>query len=74
MCDGDRYDDRVTEIVDAAFERGFTLAFRPRAGGWEAAWRDARAPSSAPVTPAFAATRTEAAELALAAIQQARAA
>jgi hypothetical protein len=22
MCDGDRYDDRVTEIVDAALEQG----------------------------------------------------
>jgi hypothetical protein len=74
MCDGDRYDDRVTEIVDAALERGYTLAFRQRAGGWEAAWRDARSPVPAPLTPAFAATRTEAAELAFAAIQQACAA
>jgi hypothetical protein len=74
MCDGDRYDDRVTEIVDAAFECGYTLAFRQRAGGWEAAWRDARAPVSTPMTPAFAPTRTEAAELALAAIRSARAA
>jgi hypothetical protein len=70
MCDGDRYDDRVTEIVDAAFERGYTLAFRQRGGGWEAAWRDSRAPATMPVTAAFAATRTEAAELAFAAIQQ----
>jgi hypothetical protein len=29
----------VTEIVDAALERGYLLAFRERAGGWEAAWR-----------------------------------
>jgi hypothetical protein len=74
MCDGDRYDDRVTEIVDAALECGYTLAFRQRAGGWEAAWRDACSPASTAMTPAFAATRTEAAELALAAIRQARAA
>jgi hypothetical protein len=74
MCDGDRYDDRVTEIVDAAFECGYRLAFRQRAGGWEAAWRAVRSPVPVPLTPAFAATRTEAAELAFAAIQQARAA
>jgi hypothetical protein len=73
MCDGDRYDDRVTEIVDAAFERGYTLAFRQRAGGWEAAWRPARSEGAA-APPAFAATRTEAAELALAAIRHAAAA
>jgi hypothetical protein len=72
MCDGDRYDDRVTEIVDAALERGYLLAFRQRAGGWEAAWRPATQPPTAP--PAFAATRTQAAELALAAIVEARAA
>ena len=73
MCDGDRYDDRVTEIVDAALEQGYVLAFRQRAGGWEAAWRPAQLPA-APAPPAFAATRTQAAELALAAIAQARAA
>src|SRR5262249_60344824 len=57
MCDGDRYDDRVTEIIDAALERGYMLAFRQRAGGWEAAWRPtAAAPVSA--APAFGATRT----------------
>jgi hypothetical protein len=74
MCDGDRYDDRVTEIVDAALERGYVLAFRQRAGGWEAAWRPATQLPAAPTAPAFAATRTQAAELALAAIVQARAA
>ena len=68
MCDGDRYDDRVTEIVDAALECGYMLAFRQRAGGWEAAWRPARATTAA-APPAFAATRTEAAERALAAIR-----
>lgn len=71
MCDGDRYDDRVTEIVDAALERGYTLAFRQRAGGWEAAWRPT-AEAAPPATPAaFAATRTAAAEQALAAIRAA---
>jgi hypothetical protein len=69
MCDGDRYDDRVTEIVDAAYEHGYTLAFRQRAGGWEAAWREARTDALPTVPPAFAATRTEAAERALAAIR-----
>ncbi|HKB20956.1 MAG TPA: hypothetical protein VKC65_08085 [Gaiellaceae bacterium] len=70
MCDGDRYDDRVTEIIDAALERGYMLAFRQRAGGWEAAWRPtAGAPVSA--APAFGATRTAAAEQALAAIRAA---
>lgn len=69
MCDGDRYDDRVTEIVDAALERGYTLAFRERGGGWEAAWRSvgSEVPSAVPLV--CAATRTEAAELALAAIR-----
>jgi hypothetical protein len=71
MCDGDRYDDRVTEIVDAALERGYLLAFRQRAGGWEAAWRPATAETASAVLPAFAATRTEAAERALAAIRAA---
>jgi hypothetical protein len=71
MCDGDRYDDRVTEIVDAALERGYLLAFRQRAGGWEAAWRPATAEIALTVPPAFAATRTEAAERALAAIRAA---
>jgi hypothetical protein len=71
MCDGDRYDDRVTEIVDAALERGYLLAFRQRAGGWEAAWRSATAEIALTVPPAFAATRTEAAERALAAIRAA---
>ncbi len=71
MCDGDRYDDRVTEIVDAAFESGYTLAFRPRAGGWEAAWRPTNARNGTPTAPAFAATRTAAAERALAAIRAA---
>jgi hypothetical protein len=71
MCDGDRYDDRVTEIVDAAFECGYTLAFRQRAGGWEAAWRPAGTATPPPKPPAFASTRTEAAERALAAIQAA---
>jgi hypothetical protein len=71
MCDGDRYDDRVTEIVDAALERGYTLAFRQRAGGWEAAWRPADARVGAPASPAFASTRTAAAERALAAIRAA---
>lgn len=70
MCDGDRYDDRVTEIVDTALECGYTLAFRERAGGWEAAWRPAGA-GALPAPPAFAATRTEAAERALAAIRAA---
>lgn len=74
MCDGDRYDDRVTEIVDAALERGYVLAFRQRAGGWEAAWRSAAASGSSPAAPAFATTRTQAAELAFAEILQARAA
>jgi hypothetical protein len=72
MCDGDRYDDRVTEIVDAAFESGYMLAFRQRAGGWEAAWRPAGAATTVPTSPAFAATRTEAAERALAAIRSGR--
>lgn len=71
MCDGDRYDDRVTEIVDAALERGYLLAFRQRAGGWEAAWRPTSARSAQPTPPAFALTRTEAAEQALAAIRAA---
>jgi hypothetical protein len=70
MCDGDRYDDRVTEIVDAALERGYTLAFRQRAGGWEAAWRPTTPDAPTPVSPAFAATRTAAAEQALAAIRR----
>ena len=74
MCDGDRYDDRVTEIVDAALERGYLLAFRQRAGGWEAAWRPTTQLVAALAPPAFAPTRTQAAELALAAIVQARAA
>jgi hypothetical protein len=69
MCDGDRYDDRVTEIVDAALERGFELAFRQRSGGWEAAWRSLGDPNAPNRPPAFAATRTAAAELALAAIR-----
>jgi hypothetical protein len=71
MCDGDRYDDRVTEIVDAALERGYTLAFRQRAGGWEAAWRPNAAEFRPPASPAFALTRTAAAEQALAAIRAA---
>jgi hypothetical protein len=74
MCDGDRYDDRVTEIVDAALERGYTLAFRQRAGGWEAAWRPTQPEAVAPNSPAFASTRTAAAEQALAAIRSAAAA
>jgi len=71
MCDGDRYDDRVTEIVDAALERGYTLAFRQRAGGWEAAWRPNAPEVPASASPAFAETRTAAAEQALAAIRAA---
>jgi hypothetical protein len=71
MCDGDRYDDRVTEIVDAALERGYTLAFRQRAGGWEAAWRPAGVSAALATPPAFATTRTEAAERAFAAIRAA---
>jgi hypothetical protein len=75
MCDGDRYDDRVTEIVDAALERGYLLAFRQRAGGWEAAWRAVEAAASAVEAAAvMGRTRTEAAERALAAIAIARAA
>jgi hypothetical protein len=73
VCDGDRYDDRVTEIVDAALECGYTLAFRQRAGGWEAAWRPNSARASLSLPPAFASTRTEAAEQALAAIRAAAA-
>jgi hypothetical protein len=73
MCDGDRYDDRVTEIVDAALARGYTLAFRQRAGGWEAAWRPTTPDALAPISPAFGATRTAAAEQALAAIRAAAA-
>jgi len=71
VCDGDRYDDRVTEIVDAALERGYLLAFRERAGGWEAAWRPTTAEAAPPLPPAFASTRTAAAERALAAIRAA---
>jgi hypothetical protein len=71
MCDGDRYDDRVTEIVDAALEQGYLLAFRQRAGGWEAAWRPTAAQVAPPMPPAFASTRTAAAEQALAAIRAA---
>ena len=71
MCDGDRYDDRVTEIVDAALERGYLLAFRQRAGGWEAAWRSTSAVAAPPTPAAFAQTRTAAAEQALAAIRAA---
>jgi len=71
MCDGDRYDDRVTEIVDAALERGYLLAFRQRAGGWEAAWRSTEPDRGKPTPPAFASTRTAAAEQALAAIHAA---
>ena len=71
VCDGDRYDDRVTEIVDAALERGYLLAFRQRAGGWEAAWRPTAADSGTRMPPAFASTRTAAAEQALAAIHAA---
>jgi hypothetical protein len=76
MCDGDRYDDRVTEIVDAALEYGYLLAFRQRAGAWEAAWRSAQAVASAAVQTAVVVgrTRTEAAERALAAIVLAAAA
>jgi hypothetical protein len=74
MCDGDRYDDRVTEIVDAALERGFVLAFRQRAGGWEAAWRAVEAAASAVDAVVAGRTRTEAAERAFAAIAIARAA
>jgi hypothetical protein len=71
MCDGDRYDDRVTEIVDAALEQGYLLAFRQRSGGWEAAWRPTNATSGTEGPPAFAATRTAAAEQAFAAIRSA---
>jgi hypothetical protein len=71
MCDGDLYDDRVTEIVDAALECGYMLAFRQRGGGWEAAWRRPGANADLPAPPAFAITRTEAAERALAAIRAA---
>jgi hypothetical protein len=71
MWDGDRYDDRVTEIVDAALEDGYTLAFRQRSGGWEAAWRPVGVRTAAAMPAAFAGTRTEAAELALAAIRAA---
>jgi hypothetical protein len=71
MCDGDRYDDRVTEIVDAALERGYLLAFMQRAGGWEAAWRPSTPEAAPPMPPAFALTRTAAAEQALAAIRAA---
>jgi len=75
MCNGDLYDDRVTEIVDAALDCGYTLAFRQRSGGWEAAWRRARADAALPISvPAFAPTRTAAAEQALAAIRAASAA
>ena len=73
MCDGDRYDDRVTEIVDAALERGFLLAFRQRSGGWEAAWRSVGAAGSSAAS-VVGRTRTEAAERALAAIVLAAAA
>ena len=70
MCDGDRYDDRVTEIVDTVLDRGFVLAFRQRAGGWVAAWRSAQAAASSAAEAAVVVgrTRTEAAERALAAI------
>ena len=70
MCDGDRYDDRVTEIVDAALEHGYLLAFRQRAGAWEAAWRSVHAGSASLAGAAVVGgrTRTEAAERALAAI------
>lgn len=71
MCDGDRYDDRVTEIVDAALERGYLLAFRERTGGWEAAWRPTADEAAPPLPPAFGSTRTAAAEQALAAIRAA---
>jgi hypothetical protein len=71
MCDGDRYDDRVTEIIDAALERGYELAFRQRSGGWEAAWRSLQRAGAPPTPSAFAATRTAAAELALSAIRAA---
>jgi hypothetical protein len=70
MCDGDRYDDRVTEIVDAALDHGYVLAFRQRAGGWEAAWRSAHAAAASSVEAVVVVgrTRTEAAERALEAI------
>jgi hypothetical protein len=75
MCDGDLYDDRVTEIVDTALDCGYTLAFRQRSGGWEAAWRQVRADAALTISaPAFAPTRTAAAEQALAAIRAASAA
>jgi hypothetical protein len=76
MCDGDRYDDRVTEIVDAALDHGYVLAFRQRAGGWEAAWRSAQAAATSALEAAVVVgrTRTEAAERALAAIVLAAAA
>jgi hypothetical protein len=76
MCDGDRYDDRVTEIVDTALDRGYVLAFRQRAGGWEAAWRPAQAAAwpAAETRVVVGRTRTEAAERALAAIALAAAA
>jgi hypothetical protein len=68
MDDHDLYDDRVTQIVDLAAEQGFLLAFAPREGGWEAFCVPKRGRRPAPVS-AFARTRTEAAERALAGLR-----
>jgi hypothetical protein len=68
MDDHDLYDDRVTQIVDLAAENGYKLAFAQRAGGWEAFCVPERGRRPAPVS-AFARTRTEAAEQAIASLR-----
>ena len=70
MDDHDLYDERVTQIVDLAAERGYELALAQHAGGWAALCTRKSIGRANPVS-AFAATRTEAAERALAAIRAA---
>jgi len=69
MFDADSYDEVVTEIVDAAWDRGYKIVFAGHPAGWEAIYmrRDARARAASPASE-FAPTRTEAARRALAAI------
>jgi hypothetical protein len=68
VYDQDLYDERVTEIVDLAAASGYMLALAQRDGGWEALCAPKRGARPAPVS-AFAATRTEAAERAFAAMR-----
>jgi hypothetical protein len=65
MPPSDLYDDHVTEILDAAFARGYEIAFQACDGGCEAVYA---ARGAAGGQSAFGTTRTEAAERALAEI------